>query len=137
MNSWRLYNPSPYGRQVGDCAVRAVSKAIGSDWNKAYTELALMGFTLVDMPSSNAVINAVLKQYGFRKQAVPNTCPDCYTVESFAAEHPDGTYVLATGNHVVCVESGIIWDSWDSSNEIVVFYWEEEPEEEVKEDAVL
>ena len=139
MSEWRLYNPSPVGRQVGDCAVRAVAKAIGSDWAKAYAELTLMGFTMGDMPSSNSVINAVLKQYGFRKEIIPNTCPDCYTLLDFAKDHPKGTFVVGTGNHVACIEDGILWDSWDSSNEIAIFFWEEDPEaqeEEEKKDGV-
>lgn len=126
--SWKLYNPSPVGRQVGDCAVRAVAKAIGTDWEKAYAELALMGFKMGDMPSANSVINAVLKQYGFRRQIVPNTCPDCYSIRDFANDHPKGTFIVGTGNHVVCIDNGTIYDSWDSSNEIVIFYWEEDPE---------
>lgn len=136
MSAWRLYNPSPTGRQVGDCAVRAVAKAIGADWEKAYAELAVTGFAMGDMPSSNSVINAVLKQYGFQKQIIPNTCPDCYTIADFANDHPKGTYIVGTGNHVVAIENGTIFDSWDCSSEIAIFYWEEAPEEEVKKDGV-
>lgn len=134
------YENNPRGRKVGDCSVRAVSKAIGSDWGKAYAELALMGYVMGDMPNENSVIGAVLRQYGFRRNAIANTCPDCYTVAEFADDHPTGTYVLATGNHVVCIENGAIWDSWDSGSEVPVFYWEEDPdtvkEEEEKQDGV-
>ena len=138
MSVWEMYNPSPVGRQVGDCAVRAVAKAIGTDWGKAYAELTLMGFKMGDMPSANSVINAVLKQYGFRRQVVPNTCPDCYSIGDFADDHPNGTYVVATGNHVVTIEDGTIFDSWNSSNEVVLFYWEEDPDvgKEEKKDGV-
>ena len=34
MSKWILYNPSPTGRNVGDCAVRAIAKALGTDWEK-------------------------------------------------------------------------------------------------------
>ena len=138
MSVWMKYENNPCGKMVGDCAVRAVSKAIGSDWNKAYAELAVMGFTMGDMPSSNSVINAVLKQYGFRRETIPNSCPDCYTVAQFADDHPKGTFVVGTGNHVVCVDNGAIWDSWNSGMESPVFYWEEdtEKEEEEKKDGV-
>ena len=128
------YENNPYGKRVGDCAVRAVSKAIGSDWEKAYAELALMGFTMGDMPSANSVIGAVLKQYGFRRQVIPNTCPDCYTIADFPDDHPNGTYVVGTGNHIVVVENGAVWDSWDSGMEVPIFYWEEEPEAEKEEE---
>lgn len=41
-------------------------------------------------------------------------------------EHPIGVYVVGTGNHVVTVKDGEIWDSWDSSKEIPVYYWSKE-----------
>lgn len=132
MSEWREFLNNPYGRRVGDCSVRAVAKAIGTDWEKAYAELALAGFTMGDMPNSNAVINSVLRQYGFRRSVIPNTCPDCYTFADFAAEHPKGTFVVGTGDHVAVIEDGILWDSWDSSGAVPVFYWEEDTEQAEK-----
>ena len=85
--------------------------------------IALNGFLMGDMPSSNAVWGALLRQEGFKRAAIPNTCPDCYTVEDFASDHPEGTFVVGTGNHVVTVKDGLIYDSWDSSQEIPVYYW--------------
>lgn len=124
------YNPSPAGAKVGDCAVRAVSKALGTDWETAYTMLALKGFEMSDMPNSNAVINAVLSDKGFEKGVVPDTCPHCYTVAQFAEDHPDGIYVLGTGDHVVCITDGVINDSWDSSGEYPIYYWKKVNKEE-------
>ena len=128
MNRWRSYNPSPTGRNVGDCSVRAIAKALGTDWETAYALIALNGYLMGDMPSSNSVWGAVLRQNGFRRYAVPNTCPACYTVEDFAKDHETGTYVIGTGNHVVTIQDGTIWDSWDSSAEIPQFYWTRETE---------
>ena len=31
---WVKYNPNPAGRQVGDCAVRALTKALNIDWDQ-------------------------------------------------------------------------------------------------------
>lgn len=119
---------------VGDCAVRAVAKALNTDWEKAYTELSVMGFTLGDLPNANWIVNAVLKQYGFQRKIIPDTCPDCYTVAMFADEHPNGTYVLGTGDHLVTIDSGIIYDSWDSSLCVPIFYWTIEEDEEKQEE---
>lgn len=123
---FEYWNPSPVGAKVGDCAVRAVAKALNTDWETAYTMLCLKGFELLDMPNSNAVINALLSEKGYKRNVVPNTCPDCYTVENFAEEYPKGTYVLGTGDHVVTVSNGTIYDSWDSSHEIPIFFWTKE-----------
>lgn len=117
------YNPNPTGRKVGDCAVRAVAKALGVDWEMAYVLIASNGFSMGDMPSSNSVWGAVLRQNGFYKMAIPDSCPDCYTFEDFARENPNGIFVLGTGSHVATVIDGDLYDAWDSSREIPVFVW--------------
>ena len=123
MSSWIYYNPSPTARNVGDCSVRAVAKALNTDWETAYALTALNGYLMGDMPSSDSVWGAVLRQHGFYRDAIPNTCPECYTAEDFCRDHPYGTYVLAFGGHVATVQDGRLFDSWDSSREIPQFYW--------------
>lgn len=123
---YAVWNPSPSGAKVGDCAVRAVAKALDTDWVTAYTMLCVRGLELYDMPNSNAVINAVLTDAGFVRQALPSSCPFCYTVEDFVKDHPKGIFVVGTGDHVVCITDGVINDSWDSSHEIPIYYWEKE-----------
>lgn len=120
---WVEYNKNPTGRRVGDCAVRAVSVALGVDWETAYSMMAVNGFAMGDMPSANSVWGAVLRQHGFYREAIPNTCPDCYTAEDFANDHPKGTFVLGFGNHVATVIDGNIYDSWDSSKEVPQYFW--------------
>ena len=126
MSRWRLYNPSPVGRNVGDCAVRAIAKALNTDWETSYALIALNGYLMGDMPSSDAVWGAVLRQNGFSRFAIPNTCPECYTIGDFAEDHPDGVYVVGTGSHVATIRDGIVFDSWDSTREIPQFYWHKE-----------
>lgn len=123
MNTWIDYNPNPAGRRVGDCAVRAVSVALDVDWETAYNLIANAGYNMADMPSSDAVWGAVLRQYGFYRMTIPNTCPDCYTAADFAHDHPHGIYVLGFGGHVATVKDGYLYDAWDSSNEIPQYVW--------------
>lgn len=117
------WNNNPVGRRVGDCSVRAISKALDVDWETAYAMIAANGFAMGDMPSSNSVWGAVLRQNGFKKQAIPNSCPDCFTFADFARDNPRGTFVLGTGSHVATVVDGDLYDSWNSSDEIPVFVW--------------
>lgn len=128
MSRWKQYNPNPAGRNVGDCSVRAVAAALGLDWEAAYALIARAGFLMNDVISSNSVWGSVLRQNGFYRHILPNTCPDCYTVEDFAEDHPRGIYVVGTGNHVVTIRDGWIMDSWDSSNEIPIYYWSRKDE---------
>ena len=126
MSRWIPFNPSPTGRNVGDCAVRAVAKALGVDWETAYALITLAGFQMGDMPSSNSVWGAVLRQHGFTRSAIPNSCPDCYSAEDFCRDHPNGTYVLGFGNHVATAGDGRLFDSWDSTAESPQYFWKKE-----------
>lgn len=120
---WRYYNPNPLGRSVGDCAVRAVAAALGVDWEAAYSMLASNGYLMGDLPQANSVIAATLRRNGFYKAVIPDTCPDCYTAEMFCQDHPEGVYVLGFGTHVATVIDGELWDSWDSSQEIPIYFF--------------
>ena len=124
---WIEYNPNPCGRRVGDCTVRAITKALNVDWETAYAMIVNAGFLLGDMPSTDSVWGAVLRQHGFRRKSLPDSCPDCYTAEDFCRDHPKGTYVLGFGGHVATVVDGNIYDAWNSSNEIPQFVWYKEP----------
>lgn len=124
------YNPNPVGRRVGDCSVRAISKALDIDWETAYVLLSMNGFSMGDMPSSDSVWGATLRQRGYSRKSVPDLCPGCYTAEDFCRDHPQGTFVLGFGGHVATVHDGMLFDSWDSSQEVPQFYWTKEEKEE-------
>lgn len=119
------YNPNPEGRSVGDCAVRAIAKALDTSWEDAFITLSISAFSMGDMPSSDSVWGATLRQNGFVRETIPDNCPECYTAEEFAADHPRGTYVLGFGGHVATIRDGNLYDSWDSSREIPQFFWKE------------
>ena len=117
------YNPNPRGSRVGDCTIRAISRATGKDWEQTYAGLSAYGYMLSDMPSANHVWGAYLRREGFKRYIVNDRGQDIYTVEDFCKDHPSGTYILAIEGHVVCAENGRYFDSWDSGNEIPIFYW--------------
>ena len=117
------YNPNPVGRHVGDCAIRAIAKALDIDWETAFILITVNAYQMGDMPSSDSVWGAVLRENGFYKKIIPNYCLDCYTVEDFCKDHPNGIFVLGFGGHVATVVDGKLYDSWDSSKEIPIYYW--------------
>lgn len=120
------YNPNPQNNNVGDCVVRAISKIIGNSWKRTYIELAIQGFMMSDMPSANHVWGAYLHSKGFRRYTIPDYCPDCYTVKNFADDNQHGEFILSTGKHIIAVIDGNYFDTWDSGDEIPVYYWHKE-----------
>ena len=122
-NLWKPYNPNPKLNRVGDCTVRAISKATGKTWEQVYAALTAYGFMRCDMPSANHVWGNYLKSQGFVREFVDDHGQALYTVEDFARDHPTGTYILAIDGHVVCAVDGFYYDSWDSGQEVPVYYW--------------
>ena len=120
---WIHFNNNPTSRNVGDCAVRAVAKALDISWEDAYAKIVSNGYAMGDMPSSDSVWGSVLRQNGFYREAIPNECPDCYTAKDFCKDNPYGVFVLGFGGHVATVVDGDLYDSWNSENEIPMYVW--------------
>ena len=123
---WVEFNNNPLKIRVGDCVIRAIAKALNVSWEQSYMIVCAKGFEMADMPSSDAVWSAVLREHGFKRSAIPNTCPDCYTAQDFCHEHPKGTYVLGFGGHVATVHNGRLFDSWNSIQMIPQYYFYKE-----------
>lgn len=117
------YNPNPLQLSVGDCTIRAISCALDQSWEETYITLCDLGFQMYDMPSANRVWGEYLKLRGFKKHQIPDTCPDCYRITDFCYDNPVGIYIVGTGSHVVCVKNGNYFDSWDSGQEIPIYYF--------------
>lgn len=123
MSVWRRYANNPCGKNVGDCAVRAISVALGLTWYETYDLLCDEGRRMCNFGNADEVWGEVLRQHGFNRSVIPNSCPNCYTAADFCRDHPDGVYVLAFGGHVAAVRDGLLLDSWNSENEIPIYYF--------------
>jgi hypothetical protein len=124
--SYITINPNPHKKRTGDCTIRALCVAENKDWDDIFFEIMLKCFIMKELPEQNNVWVSYLHDIGYERYLIPNTCPDCYTIKEFAKDHPKGTFVLATGSHVVTVKDGEYYDTWDSGDEIPIYYWEKE-----------
>lgn len=122
---WIQTNPSPEKLRTDDCTVRALSLALDIPWDAAYVLLVSKGLELHVMPDKASVIHAVLRERGYHRNVVPDSCPDCYTLQDFCNDHPNGKFIVASDSHIVVVIDGDVYDTWDSTSEIPQFYWEE------------
>ena len=116
------YLNNPSRKIVDDSAVRAISLAIGEDWQKTYIGLAIQGFFLHDMPSSSAVYSSFLTENGFKCYTFKEYHED-YTVDDFILNHPKGIYVLSCDGYLVTVINGTYYDYQESGCKVPQFYW--------------
>ena len=120
------YNPNPINKRTDDCVVRALSKALNKPWEEVYIDLCLKGLEMCDWGNNNAVWDEYLRDKGFKRETIPDTCPNCYTLNDFCKDNPTGDYVVCTGNHTIFVSDGNIYDSWDSSDVVPIFAYRKE-----------
>lgn len=120
---YKYLNENPKQNRVGDCVIRAISTALNQSWEETYIDLCLQGYLMSDLPSSNAVWNAYLKNKGYTREFIKNDCPECYSISDFAKEYPIGVYIIGTGTHAVAVIDGDILDNWDCSDEQPIYFY--------------
>lgn len=122
---WIKYNANPVANRVEDCIIRAVAVALDISWDDAFDLVAENAKQMGNVMHSNVVYGSVLRQHGFNRYIIPNSCPDCYTVKDFCRDHPKGVYVLGADSHVVASIDGDYFDTFDSGEEPILYYWKE------------
>lgn len=126
--AYAFYNPNPKGNFTSDCVVRAISKLFDIDWDTTFVMLAMWAFDTKSIVSSDEVWGEFLRDNGFKRHMIPDTCPYCYTVRQFAEDHPKGRYLLKipgnSAGHVVAVVDGVYYDTWDSGDNVPIYYLE-------------
>lgn len=117
------YNANPDGNRVIDCTVRAISTVLNQTWEQTYAGMVVEGMAIYNMPSANVVWNNYLKRKSFKRYIIPDDSPEDYSVRDFCRDNPKGTFLLALIGHVVAVIDGNYYDTWDSGDEIPIYYW--------------
>lgn len=124
------YNANVRGTRTGDCTARAISLAFNMDYSKARKALndsAKENWRKGWHYNSHSNCIKVIKELGGGGIITPE---EKITVGQFADTH-SGTYIIwcsADGksgrtNHLVCVINDRIYDSWNSTDYIVMGYW--------------
>lgn len=117
------YNANPYKNDTIDCVIRGMSKVLSLSWDAVYIILMWKGFIEKNIFLINKIWIDTLYDLGFEMKLVPDTCPDCITVDKFAKQHQKGKYLLGTGSHVIAVVNGDYYDTWDSGEERPLYYF--------------
>ena len=77
MGVFRYFNPNPIANRTDDCSVRAIAAALDVSWDEAYDMISERAKSMGEMMHKNAAWGSVLRQHGFKRAVIPNTCPEC------------------------------------------------------------
>lgn len=121
--AYKFYNPNPNNKLTDDCVIRAISKFLDQSWDITYIELFKFAYQEKDMMNKDSIWGAYLDELGYTRHAIPDTCPYCYTIKDFCKDHPNGSYLVGTGTHVVAIIDGDYYDTGDTGAYTPIYYW--------------
>lgn len=118
-----FYNPHPNGKLVGDCVKRALVKATGKDYMELQRELnALKKITKSKKFNDNKnwiyYVEKILKATklkGFNNMKIG---------EFAKSRGAKGTFIITCRGHIVTIENGKVYDTWNSSFKAIGKVWE-------------
>lgn len=127
---YKYYQPNKKDLKdrCGDCAIRALTKFLNISWVEAFDLLVV--YARETQQTINSLPNIKLlmenKQIPYTSIYEPKAKRK-KNVYDFAKEHKAGNYVLYVrvgyGTHLVCVQEGTYYDTWDCGDRIVYGYW--------------
>ena len=119
---YQYYNCNPLNRQVNDCVVRAVSLAEGRSWDDTYRKLSKLAL------KDAIILDDVLFVEKYLNQFYRSICAKCkgirLTVGEFANLNPKGTFLITMKGHITCCIDGVVYDTWDCTNNRVWNIWQ-------------
>jgi hypothetical protein len=125
------YNPNPEFKNEktrwnrGDCVIRAICKATGLSWEKAFITMCKAALEVHDMPNCRLGETAGLKKLGFVKgeSLKPNRGEHWPTVDEMAKRYSDKIILCNCVGHIVCCMNGHYYDTWDCGGYTTRSYW--------------
>lgn len=123
-NVFHFYNANPAGKRTTDCVIRAISTATDQTWEETFNGLAQLSLQTHYMIDDPVLYNKYLRSIGWEKQKQPRHQDNTRIRAREFVETHKKTYIAHLGhNHIACIKDGQVWDTWDSSGEIVGNYW--------------
>lgn len=118
---WKYYQPNKKDLKdrVGDCSIRAFTKALGLEWLQVFDALVPYAREAQCLLNQKPAYEKFLLERGWEYVSQKSKC----TVQEFAKENREGTYILYVkvgyGTHLVTVQDGYFYDTWDSGNKYI------------------
>lgn len=114
------FTANPKKKRTNDCIVRSIANATNRPWADVMRELCDLAIEFCTMPNDGEVVD----EYMYRRRWFADQPKTPTTVAQFAAEHPQGRFVIGVKDHGVSIIDGDWYDLVDSGRDLVVDYYE-------------
>ena len=125
--NYKYYQPNKKDikDRYGDCVIRALTKALNMEWLEVFDEMQPLSREMQVPFNCKPCYEPYILSKGFTYHGISNAKGTKRpTVDRFAKDHPKGTYILRVANHLVAVQDGQYFDTWDSGYKSLYGYWE-------------
>lgn len=115
------HNENPYGDNIDDCVIRAITFALNNDYWDVFDDLCYINDTYYAELEMNTfpVFNAYLKSKGLECREFNTKL----TVKQFSDGFDEGTVLVLVNGHMTVVKDGDIYDTWNPSSYKCQFCW--------------
>lgn len=123
---FHYYNANSHGHITTDCVIRAISTVMNQPWEVTYDDLVELGRKYGRVPTDRVIMNKYLMKNGFIKMNEPRTLDNRkMKVSDFIKDRNQTlTAIASLGNqHVAAIVDGVVYDIWNSSDEILHTYY--------------
>jgi len=122
-DTFRFYNANPLGKYTGDCVARAISAVTGMSWETVIVEITNFGIPLglpYDVPDC---YSKYIEHLGMVKFSQPRVGKKRLTGKQFLKQFKGACVLHIGGLHIVCANKGVIFDTWDCTDNCVGNFW--------------
>lgn len=110
------YNANPFGRNVNDCSVRAISLAEDKTWDQTYQELS-------DFARKEGITFSEIEFIDrYLDEKYPSFCQskkENYRLRDFLELQLKGRWLITMAGHITCVIDGVCYDTFDPSDRLI------------------
>lgn len=118
--SFNYYNANPLDEIEQDCVCRAISLGLNIPYEIVEEKLELVA-QLMDCETLCVSCYKFLLDEVYSLERIVGF--KGLTIREFLEMKPIGVFIIRVKGHLTCVIDGVIYDTWDCSNEVVDIIW--------------
>lgn len=117
---FKYFNVNPLNEIEQDCVCRAISLALDIPYEIAIEKLELVS-QLMECECLCVCCYQFLLDEVYSLERINGFTGT--TIREFIETRPYGRYLIRVDGHLTCVINGVIYDTWDCSEELIDIVW--------------